>query len=242
MKIKCPLCGCENYFTGLEDEGTKFCSNCNTPLVKPKIPNATENPYIKIKKEKPDTSFLGSKKMLDKETFSNLLVDWVVASLKIRRRNGIFKSFLKSIVEFGGDKVMEDKFYEEIIYFYMWLAYTNCVGIFQNKNIINGYFPHFTRKIYSLFSMFSKLEFGGYEEEEWEINLTKKINGYVDAYNLSIEEISHVSNLGREFYKNLYGRERLAGATTIYIFTLFVTEELKASFESLGKGLTRYKI
>ena len=35
MKIKCPVCGCENYFSGLEDEGTKFCSNCNTPLNKP---------------------------------------------------------------------------------------------------------------------------------------------------------------------------------------------------------------
>lgn len=34
MKIKCPLCGCENYFTGLEDEGTRFCSNCNAPLEK----------------------------------------------------------------------------------------------------------------------------------------------------------------------------------------------------------------
>ena len=44
MKIKCPKCGCENYFTGLEDEGTKFCSECNTLLVEPK-------------------------KMLDKETF-----------------------------------------------------------------------------------------------------------------------------------------------------------------------------
>jgi len=32
MKIKCPLCGNENYFTGLEDEGTIFCSNCNEPL------------------------------------------------------------------------------------------------------------------------------------------------------------------------------------------------------------------
>jgi len=32
MKIKCPLCGYENYFTGLEDEGTRFCSNCNEPL------------------------------------------------------------------------------------------------------------------------------------------------------------------------------------------------------------------
>ena len=38
MKIKCPLCGCENYFTGLEDEGTRFCSNCNVPLFEKKIP------------------------------------------------------------------------------------------------------------------------------------------------------------------------------------------------------------
>jgi len=46
MKIRCPLCGYENYFTGLEDEGTIFCCNCNNnkPLVKPKIPEATENP------------------------------------------------------------------------------------------------------------------------------------------------------------------------------------------------------
>ena len=35
MKIKCPVCGEENYFTGLEDEDAKFCSNCNTPLGKP---------------------------------------------------------------------------------------------------------------------------------------------------------------------------------------------------------------
>lgn len=37
MKIECPRCGCENYFTGLE-EGTKFCSNCNEPLFEKKIP------------------------------------------------------------------------------------------------------------------------------------------------------------------------------------------------------------
>ena len=35
MKIKCPVCGEENYFTGLEDEDAKFCSNCNTPIGKP---------------------------------------------------------------------------------------------------------------------------------------------------------------------------------------------------------------
>ena len=51
MKIKCPLCGFES------EEGNKFCKNCNEPLVRPKTPNATENPYIKIKKENPETKF-----------------------------------------------------------------------------------------------------------------------------------------------------------------------------------------
>jgi len=45
MKIKCPLCGFEN------EEDARFCSNCNEPLVKPEVPNAIENSYIKIKKE-----------------------------------------------------------------------------------------------------------------------------------------------------------------------------------------------
>lgn len=45
MKIKCPLCDFEN------EEGSKFCKNCNEPLAKFKIPNATENPYTKIKEE-----------------------------------------------------------------------------------------------------------------------------------------------------------------------------------------------
>ena len=45
MKIKCPLCDSEN------EEGSKFCKNCNEPLVKFKTPNAIENPYIKIEEE-----------------------------------------------------------------------------------------------------------------------------------------------------------------------------------------------
>lgn len=45
MKIKCPVCGNENYFTGLEDEETRFCSNCNEPL-------------FKIGKEKPTSEVL----------------------------------------------------------------------------------------------------------------------------------------------------------------------------------------
>ena len=226
MKIKCQACGTENYFTGLEDEETRFCSSCNEPL-------------FKIRQEKPNTSFLGSKKILDKESFSNLLVDWVVESLKIRR-NGFFQGFLKNIEEFGADKVMKEKFEEEIYYLYIWLAHaTSTSYIFQNKNKINDYFSHFIEKMYSLFF---KMKFSGYEKEELIRNLREKLNGYADAYNLFLEgDPNCASFLGKEFYKNLYGRETLS-ATTTYLFTNFVVEELKASFESLGKELTRYKI
>jgi hypothetical protein len=44
MKIKCPACGAESYFTGLEDEETRFCSECHKPL-------------FKIIKEKPISGF-----------------------------------------------------------------------------------------------------------------------------------------------------------------------------------------
>jgi hypothetical protein len=47
--MKCPQCDFEN------EEGSKFCKNCNVPLGKVKISNTIENPYIKIKKEKPET-------------------------------------------------------------------------------------------------------------------------------------------------------------------------------------------
>ncbi len=49
MKIKCPLCDFEN------EEGNKFCSSCNIPLIKPETSNIRENPHIKIKKEKQET-------------------------------------------------------------------------------------------------------------------------------------------------------------------------------------------
>jgi hypothetical protein len=41
MKIKYPLCDFEN------EEGAKFCSNCNVPLIKPEAFDMKENPYIK---------------------------------------------------------------------------------------------------------------------------------------------------------------------------------------------------
>jgi len=39
MKIKCPLCDFEN------EEGSKFCKNCNEPLFKQSY--SKDNPYIK---------------------------------------------------------------------------------------------------------------------------------------------------------------------------------------------------
>ena len=44
-----------------------------------------------------------------------------------------------------------------------------------------------------------------------------------------------------ELYKNLYRRETI-GFIEGYIFTVFVDEELKFSFKTLAKVLTRYKI
>ena len=48
MKIKCPACGFENK------SGVRFCSNCNEPLVTPKISINKENINMKriIKKER----------------------------------------------------------------------------------------------------------------------------------------------------------------------------------------------
>jgi ribosomal protein L33 len=52
MKINCPTCGAENYFTGLEDEETRFCNGCNEPL-------------FKIRKEKTYNAVSGSKQIIN---------------------------------------------------------------------------------------------------------------------------------------------------------------------------------
>lgn len=53
MKIKCPACGAENYFSGLEDEESRFCSDCHKPL-------------FKIRKEKPISEFLNTNNFGDR--------------------------------------------------------------------------------------------------------------------------------------------------------------------------------
>jgi hypothetical protein len=46
MKIKCPLCDFEN------EDNSKFCSNCNIPLIKPEASDIKENPYIEKENKK----------------------------------------------------------------------------------------------------------------------------------------------------------------------------------------------
>ena len=215
MKIKCPLCDLENYFTGIEDGVNKFCSKCNTPLAGPEI-------------------------MLDMEKFCDMLIEWVVTTFDFKRKKGFLNKFIKDVEELGIGKIMEDKYFEEIIYFYMWLAYINCRISFQNVNKINDYFSHFINKIHR--ELFKSL-FHRYKREKLIKNLKEKLNGYTDAYNLLIKgnSIFNKSSLGRELYKNLYGRETI-GFIEGYIFTVFVDEELKLSFKYLGKSLTKYKI
>ena len=60
MKIKCPLCGFEN------EEGSKFCKNCNEPLSKQGY--SEDNPYIKKRGNKDQPFKLISEEEVKAET------------------------------------------------------------------------------------------------------------------------------------------------------------------------------
>ena len=60
MKTKCPLCGFEN------EEGSKFCKNCNEPLIKQGY--SEDNPYIKRRGNKNQSFELISDKKVKVET------------------------------------------------------------------------------------------------------------------------------------------------------------------------------
>jgi len=60
MKIKCPLCGFEN------EEGSKFCKNCNEPLFKQGY--SEDNPYLKKRGNKNQSFELISDKKVKGET------------------------------------------------------------------------------------------------------------------------------------------------------------------------------
>jgi len=228
MKIKCPVCGTENYFSGIEDEDDTICSNCGEPL-------------FKIGKEKSDNMFPESKKiLLDEETLSDLLTSWVVTNINIIKKHGIYKDFLKKTKELLTGTITEEKFLKEAIYLYMWLVHMNCHSAFHNKDKVDICFFLFSEKVYEIFF---KKDSG--RHEEWVKTFSKKLNGYITAYNLFVEGDSYFkqSSLGTEFGKNIYGmREDMLGATETLVFTAFVAGELTTSFKTLGKVLMKYKI
>jgi len=82
MKTKCPACGCENYFSGLEDEETRFCSSCNEPL-------------FKIGKEKPDKAFSGSKQIFDSRKLFESIRHGIKKDFK---QDYLFKIFKNSTI------------------------------------------------------------------------------------------------------------------------------------------------
>ena len=54
--------------------------------------------------------------------------------LELGREKDIFNNFLEDIKEFGAGEITEDRFFEEIVYYYMWLVYINSVDICHKKN------------------------------------------------------------------------------------------------------------
>ena len=77
MKIKCPQCGFEN------EEGSKFCKNCNEPLFKQEY--SKDNPYIKKRGNK-DQSF---------EHISDKKVKVETEGKKLKRLNLEYEKLLK---------------------------------------------------------------------------------------------------------------------------------------------------
>ena len=241
MKIKCPVCGNENYFSGIE-EGTKFCSSCNRPLPEPKIPDNTENPYIKIEKGGINSAFLGSKKLLDKETFCNKVIVWLKSGLEVGEEE-FYHIFSKEIEKFETDNVVESHFYLENIYFHMFLIYFNCAYVFNNKDKVDDYFDYFVDKTYDL--IFKK-EFGKYKKEVWKINIMRRLKDYAAVCSSEPEKKYNSAKfsilLAAEFCKNFPDKAELDSTNKIAIIDSYLYMVLSLSLKTLGNYFKKYKI
>ena len=104
MKIKCPVCGTENYFTGLEDEDDIVCSNCNKPL-------------SKIREEKPKLRCEGGVKIENTNNKTQIVVPEFVT--KRQTPSGTYEVYKGSDAESAKDflknkKVNENKYYIKV--------------------------------------------------------------------------------------------------------------------------------
>ena len=237
MKKICPLCETEN------GEDAMFCKECNEPLYDPGIYNNLENPYASSVKKKEQDNFIPteSKIPLDKESFSNLLLEWVLVNIQNKKNNGYYQRVLDNLNQYESKKITNEKFEIEIYYFYMWLAYHTSILYLQNDSKVSNYFSPFIEKMYEL--LYKSTTAGlTVEKDEWVTLLSEKINEYGEAFHSYITEKEHnPSYLGMVFQKNLYGEWKLS-FTGSFTCINFMMGEIKASFETLGKVLTKYEI
>lgn len=228
MKIECPECGYENYFTGLEDEYNRFCNNCGIGLFE------LDNQKI--------TSYK-SKIFLSKDIFYNKVVVWLISGLEADKK-GLYNIFSKEIEIFKNNSVLESQLYLEIIYFYMFLIYFNCAKIFKNKDKVEDYFDYFVYKAYDLIL---KKEFGKYKKEDWEINLVRRLKDYTAVckpkpagekyYNAKFTML-----LTMVFCKNFPNKEELVSTNKITVIDSYLYMILSLSLKTFENYFKKYKI
>jgi len=119
MKIKCPLCAFEN------EEGSKFCKNCNEPLFKQRY--SEDNPYIK-KKRNEDKPFESISKKEEKEEtkifdLKTSLIEEVVENIKNKRianRRKFHENLIKAekLIESGKFEEAQKLTQEDVIVYY----------------------------------------------------------------------------------------------------------------------------
>ena len=227
MKIKCPACGYENYFTGLEDEYNRFCNNCGIGLFE------LDNQKI--------TSYK-SKIFLSKDTFYNNVVVWLKSGLEADKKD-LYNIFSKEIEIFKNNSVLESQLYLEIIYFYMFLIYFNCAFIFKNKDKVEDYFNYFIDKTYDL--IFKK-EFGKYKKEDWKINMVRRLKDYTAVCKYEPGE-KYITNkftmfLTMVFCKNFLNKEELVSTKKITMIDSYLYMILSLSLKTFKNNFKKYKI
>ena len=116
MKIKCPQCDFKN------EEGNKFCKNCNAPLYKQDY--SEDNPYIKRrgkrrkkKNENKDQPFELISKIFDLKTSSVEEVVEYIKNKRIANRRKFHENLIKAekLIEYGKFEEAQKLTQEDVI-------------------------------------------------------------------------------------------------------------------------------
>lgn len=198
MKIKCPLCGCENYFTGLEDEGTRFCSNCNEPLFKPEDFDKCNGLGSEYQPSRPRRNEINYKpeEILEMENIKiNLdLIPGVainsaleISSLMAKNYTAVFKDLEHVYVKGYEEKIKDYALFETMFFLISEIDYS--LYLFEQDEIVRrSLIPYLVKKIVDLTGIRESLEY-----------VTKICNERLDEYN-------HIINTENEdsLLKSLY--------------------------------------